>query len=73
MSKARKDGADEELAKYDGVWKIGAPTKTVLTGDFGLIAQSRARHHAIAASLKQPLKAKEHEEIIIQYVFVLLM
>uniref|UniRef100_A0A1I7STR1 Calnexin n=1 Tax=Bursaphelenchus xylophilus TaxID=6326 RepID=A0A1I7STR1_BURXY len=65
-SQAKKEGADESLAKYDGIWEVASPSKIVLEGDLGLIVRSKARHHAIAAILQKPVKF-EDDVIVIQY------
>lgn len=48
MSAAKKDGAEEAVAKYDGVWAVEEAPSSALEGDLALILKSRARHHAIA-------------------------
>ncbi|CAO4370452.1 unnamed protein product [Caenorhabditis nigoni] len=53
-SLAKKDDVDSEIAKYNGEWSIGAPTKVSIEGDYGLIVKTKARHHAIAAKLETP-------------------
>ncbi|CAB3401507.1 unnamed protein product [Caenorhabditis bovis] len=63
---AKKDGADAEIAKYNGEWDIGAPTKVVIEGDHGLIVKTKARHHAITAKLNRPFKFG-NENLIVQY------
>jgi calnexin len=65
VSTARKEGLEESLAKYNGHWAIGAPSKVVLENDYGLIAQSKARHHAIAALLTRPI-AFTSDELVVQ-------
>ncbi|CAL2036886.1 unnamed protein product [Caenorhabditis brenneri] len=53
-SLAKKDDVDSDIAKYNGEWNIGAPTKISIEGDLGLIVKTKARHHAIAAKLDTP-------------------
>ncbi|KAK3700427.1 hypothetical protein QZH41_015289 [Actinostola sp. cb2023] len=65
-SKAKKDGVDEVIAKYDGVWAFEEPSTKLFKGDVGLVLKSRARHHAIAASLDKPFKF-EDKPFIVQY------
>ncbi|KAI6187905.1 Calreticulin family protein [Aphelenchoides besseyi] len=65
-STAKKEGLEESLAKYNGVWSIGSPSKVVLHNDFGLIAESKARHHAIAVALSNPIEFKS-DELVVQY------
>jgi len=54
VSQAKKDGAEEAIAKYDGKWSIEEPTDNPLQRDLGLVLKSRAKHHAIAAKLAKP-------------------
>jgi len=65
-SQAKKDGADETIAKYDGEWSIEPLTKDPLTGDNGLVLKSKAKHAAVAAKLKKPFKFLDRQ-IVIQY------
>ncbi|CAD5215308.1 unnamed protein product [Bursaphelenchus okinawaensis] len=65
-SEAKKEGAEESLAKYDGQWEVSPPSKIVLDGDLGLVVRSKARHHAIAAVLSKPIKF-EDDVIVVQY------
>ncbi|BFZ14594.1 hypothetical protein BsWGS_17633 [Bradybaena similaris] len=51
LSQAKKDGAEENLAKYDGKWAIEEPKDNPIDGDLSLILKSKAKHHAISAKL----------------------
>lgn len=42
VSEAKKDGVDEELAKYDGEWAIEEPEEQPLIGDMGLVLKVRS-------------------------------
>ncbi|XP_071550099.1 calnexin-like isoform X2 [Panulirus ornatus] len=53
-SQARKDGVDEDIAKYDGVWAVESAERMALTGDRGLVLKSKAKHAAISVPLKKP-------------------
>lgn len=66
LSEARKDDADENIAKYDGVWKVEEPEVNPLQGDQGLVLKSRARHHAIAAKLDTPYEFNG-KPFVVQY------
>ncbi|KAI6241588.1 Calreticulin family protein [Aphelenchoides fujianensis] len=66
VSTAKKEGLEESLAKYNGIWSVGTPSKIVLHDDLGLIAQSKARHHAIAVPLAKPINFKS-DELVLQY------
>jgi len=65
-SQAKKDGAEDQIAKYDGEWSVEAATAEALTGDMGLVLKSKAKHAAVAARLKKPFKFDE-KVLIIQY------
>ncbi|XP_014669601.1 PREDICTED: calnexin-like [Priapulus caudatus] len=54
ISQAKKDGVDENIAKYDGKWAVEEPDDNLLVGDVGLVLKSKAKHHAIAAPLDKP-------------------
>jgi calnexin len=51
LSRAKKDGADDTIAKYDGQWSIEEPKDVALKGDLGLVLKSKAKHHAVSAKL----------------------
>jgi len=65
-SQAKKDGADETIAKYDGQWSIEPLEKDPLKGDLGLVLKSKAKHAAVAAKLKKPFKFLD-KVFIVQY------
>ncbi|CAI2348102.1 unnamed protein product [Caenorhabditis sp. 36 PRJEB53466] len=65
-SLAKKDGVDSDIAKYNGEWSIGAPSKVAIEGDLGLIVKTKARHHAIAAKLDTPFKF-DSDKFVVQY------
>jgi len=65
-SQAKKDGAEDSIAKYDGLWAIEPLEKDPLRGDLGLVLKSKAKHAAIAAKLKKPFKFQE-KVFIVQY------
>ncbi|CAG5135405.1 unnamed protein product, partial [Candidula unifasciata] len=50
-SQAKKDGADADVAKYDGRWSVDEPIDNPIDRDLGLIMKSKAKHHAISAKL----------------------
>lgn len=51
QSEAKKDDADEAIAKYDGQWKVEEPEDNPIEGDLTLVLKSRAKHHAISSIL----------------------
>lgn len=55
-STAKKEGVDQEIAKFNGEWAIESPSHVVIDGDYGLVVKTKARHHAIAANLNKPFK-----------------
>ncbi|KAI1691616.1 calreticulin family domain-containing protein [Ditylenchus destructor] len=65
-STAQKEGAEEAVAKYNGEWAIGSPSNVVINNDYGLIVKTKARHHAIAASLNKPFRF-EGKPLVVQY------
>jgi len=65
-SQARKDGADDSIAKYDGQWEIQSLEKDSLEGDMGLVLKSKAKHSAVAAKLKKPFKFVD-KMLVLQY------
>ncbi|KAL1506401.1 hypothetical protein ABEB36_005771 [Hypothenemus hampei] len=69
-SEAKKDGIDEDIAKYDGQWSIESPQKDGLKGDLGLVLKSKAKHAAIAAPLIRPFVFKD-KNLIVQYEVLL--
>ncbi|XP_057204828.1 calnexin isoform X2 [Triplophysa rosa] len=66
LSQAKKDGIDEEIAKYDGNWEVEEMQDTKLPGDKGLVLKSRAKHHAISGLLLRPF-VFETKSLIVQY------
>ncbi|CAN9514631.1 unnamed protein product [Ophioblennius macclurei] len=66
LSSAKKDDADEEIAKYDGKWAVEEMKDSKLPGDKGLVLKSRAKHHAISALLLRPF-VFDDKPLIIQY------
>ncbi|XP_029643967.1 calnexin isoform X2 [Octopus sinensis] len=54
LSQARKEGAEDSIAKYDGRWSIEEPDVNPLKGDLALILKSKAKHHAISCKLQKP-------------------
>lgn len=65
-SEAKKDGIDEEIAKYDGVWEVEPPEREALRGDQGLVLKSKAKHAAISARLVKPFVFSD-KPFVVQY------
>lgn len=70
LSEAKKEGIDEDIAKYDGVWEIEAPVRDSLSGDLGLVLKSKAKHAAISARLKKPFHFHD-KPFVVQYEVLL--
>lgn len=66
FSEAKKDGVEDNIAKYDGEWKILEPKENPLPGDEGLVLSSQAKHAAVSTSLDRPFKF-EDKPLIVQY------
>ncbi|KAG1935590.1 calnexin [Pimephales promelas] len=66
LSQAKKDGIDEEIAKYDGKWEVEEMQNTKLPGDKGLVLKSKAKHHAISGLLLRPFTF-DTKPLILQY------
>lgn len=66
LSEAKKDGAEDTVAKYDGKWDVEEAEKNGLNGDLGLVLKSKAHHHAISARLDKPFMF-DNKPFILQY------
>ncbi|CAH0561016.1 unnamed protein product [Brassicogethes aeneus] len=69
-SSAKKEGIEEDIAKYDGEWAIEEPVKDGLLGDKGLVLKSKAKHAAISSNLHKPFVFNT-KPLIVQYEVVL--
>ncbi|XP_059059470.1 calnexin [Achroia grisella] len=65
-SEAKKQGVDENIAKYDGNWEIQAPTRKIFKNDLGLVLTTEAKHAAISALLDRPFEFTD-KPFIVQY------
>lgn len=65
-SQAKKDGAEDTIAKYDGVWSIQPLLKDALEGDQGLVLKSKAKHSAVSAKFKKPFQFAD-KQLVVQY------
>ncbi|CAG5005743.1 unnamed protein product [Parnassius apollo] len=65
-SEAKKQGVDENIAKYDGKWEIQAPSRRILKDDLGLVLTTEAKHAAISALLDKPFEFKD-KPFVVQY------
>ncbi|KAJ8926429.1 hypothetical protein NQ314_021217 [Rhamnusium bicolor] len=69
-SEAKKEGIEEEIAKYDGIWGLEPSQKDSLPGDKGLVLKSKAKHAAISAPLLKPF-VFDKKPLIVQYEVLL--
>lgn len=69
-SEAKKEGIEEDIAKYDGIWAVEPPQKDAFKGDLALVLKSKAKHAAISAPLSKPFVFKD-KPLIVQYEVVL--
>ncbi|XP_034825198.1 calnexin-like [Maniola hyperantus] len=65
-SEAKKQGVDENIAKYDGKWEIQSPARRILKNDLGLVLTTEAKHAAISSLLDRPFEFKE-KPLVVQY------
>ncbi|KAE8746555.1 hypothetical protein FOCC_FOCC006789 [Frankliniella occidentalis] len=70
LSEAKKEGIDEDIAKYDGVWEIEPPVRDGLGGDLGLVLKSKAKHAAISSRLKKTFHFHD-KPLVVQYEVLL--
>ncbi|XP_043266886.1 calnexin isoform X2 [Venturia canescens] len=66
ISQAIKDDTDEDISKYDGIWSVEEPTRSIQDGDLGLVLKSKARHAAIATFLSTPFTFL-NKPLVVQY------
>ncbi|KAF5368524.1 hypothetical protein D9758_002456 [Tetrapyrgos nigripes] len=62
----KKTPVGGETFSYVGEWKVEEPLVSVIEGDLGLVAKSKAAHHAISAPFSKPLDFKK-EPLVVQY------
>ena len=65
-SETKKDGADENIAKYDGKWSVEQPKDSALKGDHGLVLKTKAKHHAVSSKLDRPFRF-DGKPFVMQY------
>uniref|UniRef100_A0A2A4K368 Calnexin n=1 Tax=Heliothis virescens TaxID=7102 RepID=A0A2A4K368_HELVI len=65
-SEAKKQGVDENIAKYDGKWEIQQPSRKIFKDDLGLVLTTEAKHAAISTLLDKPFEFKD-KPFIVQY------
>ena len=62
----KKTPVGTETFSYVGQWKVEEPITPIIEGDAGLVAKSKAAHHAISAPLNAPLDFK-NKPLVVQY------
>ena len=65
-SAAKKDDIAEEIAKYDGLFVVEAPQRTILKNDLGLVLKTKAKHAAISSRLSKPFVFTD-KPLVVQY------
>ncbi|XP_035825460.1 calnexin isoform X2 [Aplysia californica] len=66
ISQAKKEGVEEDVAKYDGRWSVEEPEDNPILQDLGLILKSKAKHHAISVNLTETFHFTD-KPLIVQY------
>lgn len=66
LSEAKKEGIEENIAKYNGKWDVEAAEKNGLNGDLGLVLKSKAHHHAISSRLDKTFQF-DIKPFVLQY------
>ncbi|KAJ7665380.1 Calreticulin family-domain-containing protein [Mycena polygramma] len=62
----KKTPVGGETFSYVGEWKVEDPAISVIDGDQGLVAKSKAAHHAISAPFASPIDFKT-KPLVVQY------
>ncbi|KAJ7897288.1 Calreticulin family-domain-containing protein [Mycena olivaceomarginata] len=62
----KKTPVGGETFSYVGEWKVEDPAISVIDGDQGLVAKSKAAHHAISAPFAEPIDFKT-KPLVVQY------
>jgi hypothetical protein len=62
----KKTPVGGETFSYVGEWKVEDPEISVIDGDQGLVAKSKAAHHAISAPFAEPIDFKT-KPLVVQY------
>lgn len=62
----KKTAVGGETWSYVGKWEVEEPLEPVLDGDKGLVAKTKAAHHAISAAFPKPIKFDD-KPLVVQY------
>jgi hypothetical protein len=62
----KKTPVGGETFSYVGKWEVEDPSISVIEGDKGLVAKSKAAHHAISAPFSKPIDFSD-KPLVVQY------
>ncbi|KAG9036687.1 hypothetical protein FRB95_008271 [Tulasnella sp. JGI-2019a] len=62
----KKTPVGGETFSYVGQWSVEEPTEPLIQGDKGLVAKTKATHHAISAPFAKPINPKG-KPLVVQY------
>ncbi|KAG0698450.1 Calreticulin family-domain-containing protein [Suillus ampliporus] len=62
----KKTPVGGEIFSYVGKWEVEEPETPIIEGDKGLVAKSKAAHHAISAPFAAPVDFKD-QPLVVQY------
>ena len=62
----KKTPVGSETFSYVGKWEVEEASKPVIAGDKGLVAKSKAAHHAISAPFAKPIDFSD-KPLVVQY------
>jgi len=62
----KKTTSGDETFSYVGKWEVEEPHLVVIEGDKGLVAKTKAAHHAISAAFDKPINFSK-QPLVVQY------
>lgn len=62
----KKNNVGTETFSYVGKWEVEEPSLVVIEGDKGLVAKTKAAHHAISAPFAKPIDFS-NKPLVVQY------
>ena len=62
----KKTAVGGETWSYVGKWEVEEPLEPIIVGDKGLVAKTKAAHHAISAPFSQPIEFSD-KPLVVQY------
>ncbi|TBU62151.1 Calreticulin family-domain-containing protein [Dichomitus squalens] len=62
----KKTPVGTETFSYVGKWEVEEPTEPAILGDKGLVAKTKAAHHAISAPFPKPIEFAD-KPLVVQY------